>query len=668
MPSFMTFRTLGDTPESITISQSSGEIAPQITAVFLIDSDDVNPVPPSLTVTIAGIPFTGVLHKSALAFNASGKHTLTVTYIHPLFKKLLNGFGQDILYISCPKAVFDQMLKDAVNQEHIIMKHRESNEYGNNGWTPVSIIKDIFALIEERVNINFINFDMSSTTVQYQAGSDFLSFIQGTLPSLHGLTYNYTINANGILDITLLSAPAATITSTSIPAESLAFGKDYNAEYTGYKFTGGNAKPILTEYKNIKIVPISSKTEEERTVTTKNATVITRGDKTITMAALTPIRDNIPNTVIKKTKKLFDFKDEEFQVDNETIETRGATYDSRNKNPNEGRLQLEDTTYHYENSNPLTYEKSRSTGFTKLTSGLVSVYGVSISESASIGMVYYLLDNLQVISHEDREKQNPAVGTILYSGMTSFLQYKKEEEHIVYTTEKDSTKDYPEGTILRNSSSTTERCYQFTARGFGVTTSTRWFSCTEPIKDVLNEIAALYTSVQAEVALKYPSVPNPLITLYAPTVKDQIISSTEKEILKMTAKGTYRWKETTLKMEMASGKYDAVTQENVIPGGRIPSEPTKYRTQQLIKFFGDMGNAKIITPLSVEIQTNNRTHFLSCCDLIKGTIKRPHTPLEVSNLSHPVFNGESFLNGKVTGWSGKWSGDGKEEYSATVSL
>ncbi len=682
-----------DKLESVTISQQPDEMTPSITGTFLIGDEDINSDPPSLSVAVAGKTFSGTPHRSTIRVTADGKRHKTTTYINGTFKNLLQGYGQDILFISCPKSVYDAMEYD---EDFVVVKWKEADPYNCGGWTVASIIEEIFSILSggggdgagvggrgggDSVNINIPDFDVSSPTVQYQAGNDFAQFIQGLLPTSGGLRYLWFFDENGTLTITLVSTAANFSITTFIDAESIDFGQEHQSSgeegYTGWRFTGGMAVPVLDEYKYIKTEDITEKTEIETITTTAGNTTIEiqppEGDSSTTIiSAVQPIRGGIPSTTIKTTKRLYDFKGDEFHVVKQTIISKGAIYNHKNENPREGSLSKEEIKYTYENNNPLIYEKSRPKSNSKKASGLITYYasGGSASSQAlnSDGPAYLLMDDFTVLTKEEYDDLWPDAGDILLGSYIKWrTNYGKEEEKIAYTQENSSTREYPEGTIKDNSSSKQNLCYRFKVSGFGVTKYSRYYACTEDGKSVLQDLVALVKNTESYISSRWPDVPS-TVSLSSGSSSMKTVEIYEKEITEITAKGTYRWKETTKELDLETGVYNTSTRQVSIPGGRVPMEQTKYRKQQLMKDEGDMGDATLVIPFTTQVDTNNREQFNTFCELIKSRAKRPTNNISIQGLSIPYLSGEPYAGGTVTGWSIAVTGDGKTQISVTIEI
>lgn len=663
-----------DQLESFSVSQQAGEICPTITATFLISTEQINDPPPSMSVNIVGITFNGEPHKSSYNINSSGKNTRTITYIHPKFKQLLNGIGQDFLFISCPKHVFDAM---KFNEQHLTIKVKTSDAYGNNGWNIKSIINEMFAFIGLSVVINIPTYDVGSTTVQYQAGSDIAQFIQSLLPTGGDLKYTWSFNDDENLEISLLSTYGTENIETNIPAVSLSFSDNHQEDYTAWRITGGQAKPILSEYKNIDIVDIEEKEEIETTVTTQSQTTITldppEGETVVqVMNAVEPIRANISTTLIKKTTRLYDFKGDEFHVSKQEDSTIGAYYDMNNKNPKEGLTQKVLTTYNYENDNPIDYEKSRLLGNKKTMSGIVTkFYSGSSAIGAALngkGPAYFLLEDSSVVTPEEYDEAWPDVEPIIIGAIMSWLDdYRVENEQLLYVDEKSSTKEYPEGTIKKNSTSITEYCFQFIASGFGTSEFSRWYSCTEDGKSILEELVSLIEKTEERITTNFPNV-DPVVSVSVSIGTHKLIEIFEKNIIPQTTKGTYRWKEIIKKFNLKTGVYDLTEREVPIPGGRIPSEPTSLRKQDLVYENGDMGEKKIVKAFTASLDTNNREHFDAFCQIIKKKATNPLREITVTDLDIPYFQGEPYMGGIVTGWEVSATPEGKHSINIKVEV
>ncbi len=676
-----------DKLESVTISQSPDEMTPSITGTFLIDDADINSDPPTLSVSVAGKTFSGVPHRSTIRVTADGKRHRTTTYINSIFKKLLEGYGQDILFISCPESVYHAMEYD---EDFVIVKWKEADPYNCGGWTVKTIIEELFSIALEggdgddssaNVNVNIPDFDVSSPTVQYQAGGDFAQFIQGLLPTSGGIRYLWFFDESGALTITLVSTTANFSVNTNIDAESIDFGQEHQAGsengYTGWRFTGGMAKPILEEYKYIKTEAIVEKVEIETITTTDSNTTIEIASpegntSTTTVNPTQPIRGNIPTKTIKTTTRLYDFKGDEFHVVKQTIENRGAIYDHKNENPQEGRLSKEEIEYTYENDDPLIYEKSRPTGHVKKTSGFITKYktGSSASSSAlnSDGPAYLLMDDDTVLTKQEYDDLWPDAGDIILGSYIEWANdYTQEEEHITYVQDNESTREKPEGTISNNSSSKTLLCYRFKATGFGVTRYSRYYAATEDGKSVLQDLISLVKNTISYIESLHPDVSSD-VTLSLAGTTTELVEIYEKEITEITAKGTYRWKETTKELDLETGIFNTSTRQVSIPGGRVPMEPTKYRKQQLMKDEGDMGKAQLVVPFTAQVDTNNREQFETFCELIKIRAVRPTNTVSIQGLSEPYLSGEQYEGGTVIGWSATVNGDGKTQFSITVEI
>ena len=294
----------GLTPHSISISQQKGELCPQITASFFIDNDLGFSVPETLTVDLQGVSFTGKAHKTSFALNADGKHTAQTTYISATISGVLEGWGQDILYISCPKAQYDAMKFDETN---ILIKWEESDMYGNGGWNSKTVIEDIFTVMGEEVTVDIEPIDIGSTTLRYSAGSSIVEFAKSALIGADILGYVFSTDNMGDLVISLPGKTASPASGkVSIPAVSLQGNSDHvSSQYTAWKFTGGQAKPILDEYKYIQTEAITEKTEIDKTTTEKEqiAQKTTAPDGTETnviTVSSTPLGDNMDREITKK--------------------------------------------------------------------------------------------------------------------------------------------------------------------------------------------------------------------------------------------------------------------------------------------------------------------------------------------------------------------------------
>jgi len=665
----------GLTPHSISISQQKGELCPQITASFFIDNNLNFSVPETLTVDLQGVSFTGKAHKTSFALNADGKHTAQTTYISATISGVLEGWGQDILYISCPKAQYDAM---KFNETNIIIKWKESDMYGNGGWNSKTVIEDIFTVMGEEVTVDVEPIDIGSTTLRYSAGSSIIEFAKSALIGADILGYVFNTDNDGNLTISLpgkTASPASRASDgVSIPAVSLQGNSDHvSSEYTAWKFTGGQAKPILAEYKYIQTEAITEKIEIDKTTTesdriTQKTTSPDGTETNVITVSSTPLGDNVDREVTtKETTRLYDFKGDPFHIVSQIITKTSGIFDENGKNPTEGFVSKEVSTYEYENADPLVYEKSRQKSMTKTTSALSTKYAIGPNALGyarnSKGRAFLLLADDSIKTVEEYDKLWPDVEDIVAGSYTDWINdIITEVELITYTQETDSTRERPEGTLTLNETTKTALCQKFTVSLNGKTKNTVNVRVSDSGETGLKLVVGAIKEVSEEYSGHFSA------SVTVSPASDVTTSTSRRDIDPITTKGTYKWRITTKTLNFETGKFDIQTQEVTVPGGRIPSEPTQYRKQDILYEHGKMGNAEKVTAFTMSINTNNREHLKMLADLMKGEMSsKTVTEYNISEVDRVYFQGESFNGWPVVGWSAEATAE-KESFSVVVKI
>lgn len=654
--SVIKYLSSGDlSPTSISVSQQKGEFCPQITASFFIENTTTPEVPEDISISIDGVAFAGVAHKTSFSLNADGKHIANVTYVHESVAGTLDGFGQDVLYISCPKAQYDALRFDESN---IVIKWKEADVYGNGGWNSKSVIEDIFSLVNKEITVDIEPIDIGSTTLRYSKGSSIIEFAKSALIGADIVGYVFHIDADNNLKISLPGKTASTSGSASIPAVSLQGDIDHvTVEYNAFSFTGGQAKPILEEYKYIKTVEIAEKTEIEKTTTETSQTTqaVTKPDDTTTNTIIitsTPLSSGVTEEVTtKKTTRLYDFKDDEFHIVSQDIEKVSGIFNHNGESPRKGIVLHEVTTYEYENADPLVYEKSRQTKCLKATSQLATYYiaGTSALMYAlnSKGKAFLLLADNSIKTYTEYMALWPDVGTILAGSYMDWLDdAMTEAETIAYVQEKDSTRERPEGTILLNETSNTEKCIRFVVTLGAKSIISKYLRVSESGETGLKDISDAIEKVRENNEFSG----DPVISISGTTpITTQL---TRKDIDPLTTKGTYKWRVTTKTLNFETSKFDLQTQEVTIPGGRIPSEPTQYRKQDILYETGLMGQAVPVKAFTMSIGTNNRSQLQALADIVIGEkTEKATSDYQISDVDRAYFQGDSFNGWPVVGWS-----------------
>lgn len=631
---------------NVSVSQQAGEICPSATASYIIDPSDIGSTPPTLSVNISGITYSFQAHRSTYNIQSNGLHTRNVTYVLPQFKTLLKGYGQDILFVNCPRSVFDAMNYDSDNLD---IKFKESDHYNRSGWTVTQIISYIFSLVGVAVSIDIPDIDVSEPTIQYQASSDLTQFISNLLPNTGGLQFVWTTNASGILNLFLIYPSATTAVQTVIAAENLSFTEEHDSDYDSWLIEGGMSEPILSEYKVVK-----TQNPVERDLDPETTTITTK--------------DGVPVVTTKTLRKLFDFKNDEFHTTRETVTTTGPVYNNNNEQPISGNTQITVTEYSYENSNSLLYEKSRPVGHTKTLSGYATKITLGLSALGdavnSKGTGYLLSDEYKTYTYAEYNAIAVIDRPTIIAGTAVAWRddYRKETEEIAYTQESESTKDIPEGTILKNSTTIEEFSYRFKASGFGYDGKSRYFYCTEDGKSILSDIAEFIRNANEIVDSNNPGS---TATLSQESTGYQQTELYTKDI-ESQAKSTYRWKETKQTLEPETGNYKTEEREVPIPSGRLPAEPTQWRKQKIRYEAGNMGKKQIISAFKASVPTNNRSQFNGFSSLIRQIAQRPLNEISIQHLQTPYFTGEPYYGRIVVGWTAAFSNDGNFNFDITV--
>lgn len=657
-------------PTSISVSQQKGEFCPQITASFFIENTTTPDVPEDISISIDGVAFSGIAHKTSFSLNADGKHIANVTYLHESVAGTLDGFGQDVLYISCPKAQYDALRFD---ETHIVVKWKKADVYGNGGWNSKSVIENIFSLVNKEITVDIEPIDIGSTTLRYSKGSSIIEFAKSALIGADVIGYVFHIDADGNLKILLPGKTASSHRSTSIPAVSLQGDIDHvTGEYNAFSFTGGQAKPILAEYKYIKTVAIAKKTEIEKTTTETSQTTqeITKPDGTSTNTTIitsTPLTSGTTKEITtKETTRLYDFKDDEFCIVSQSTEKESSIFNHNGEVPQNGVVFHEFTTYEYENADPLTYEKPRQTKCLKTTSQIATKYAIGLNALTfalnSKGKAFLLLADNTIKTYAEYMDLWPDVETVIAGSYVDWIDdIMTESETISYVQEKDSTRDRPEGTILLNETSSSEQCVLFTVSLGSKIVITKHIRVSESGETGLKEIGDAMTKASEGNDFSGEHV---VSVSPASLITTQI---TRKDIDPLTTKGTYKWRVTTKTFNFDTGKFDTQTQEVTIPGGRIPSEPTQYRRQDILYESGLMGQPVPVKAFTMSIGTNNRSHLRSLADIVIGEkTEKVTTEYQISDVSNPYFQGDSFNGWIVTGWSIESTAE-KDTINITVS-
>ena len=642
-------------PSSISVSQQKGELCPQITATFFIDQTLTPELPETLTISIDGIEFQGIAHKTNFSLNADGKHIATVTYLHDAIAGTLDGFGQDVLYISCPKAQYDAMKFD---ENNIVIKWKDSDVYGNNGWNSKAVFEDIFKVMGKTVTVEIEPIDIGSATLRYSKGSSIVEFAKSALLGSDVLGYIFHINANNTLVISLPGKTANRDTTTDIPAVSLQGDIDHvTGVYDAFSFTGGQSKPILEEYKYIKTVDIATKTEIEKTTTdsTKVTQTVTKPDGSTTNTIIitsTPLGTDVTREITTKTTvRLYDFKDDEFHIVSQDIQKISSVFNHNGESPQEGLVLKELTTYYYENADPLIYEKSRQTKCLKGTSQLATRYVMGADALGyalnSKGKAFLLLADSSIKTYSEYQSIWPNVESIIAgSYMTWIDDVSTESETIAYVQESESTRDRPEGTIILNEVSKSEQCVRFTITVGSKIVNTKYIRISDSGETGLQEILDAIAKAREDNS----SSADPVVVMSPYT--SVTTELTKKDIDPLTTKGTYKWRVTSKTLNFDTSKFDIQTQEVTIPGGRIPSEPTQYRKQDILYETGKMGQAVPVKAFMMSIGTNNREHLHAIADYVIGEKSEKATSeYSITDVDRPYFQGDLFRGWVVSGWS-----------------
>ena len=369
----------------------------------------------------------------------------------------------------------------------------------------------------------------------------------------------------------------------------------------------------------------------------------------------------------KETTRLYDFKGDPFHIVSQTITKTSGIFNENGENPTEGLVSKEVSAYEYENADPLVYEKSRQKSMTKTTSTLSTKYVIGISALGyahnSKGKAFLLLADNSIKTVAEYDKLWPDVEGIVAGSYADWIDdVITDVELITYTQEIDSTRERPEGTITLNETTTTSACQLFTVSLGGKIKNTVNIRVSDSgetglklVVDAIKEVSEGYSGPFSAVVTVSPA-------------SSVTTSTSRRDIDPITTKGTYKWRVTTKTLNFETGKFDIQTQEVTVPGGRIPSEPTQYRKQDILYEHGDMGEAKKVTAFTMSINTNNRDHLKMLADLMKGEmISKTGIEYPISEVDRPYFQGESFNGWTVVGWSAEATAE-KESFSVTVKI
>jgi hypothetical protein len=570
--------------------------------------------PPDLDINVGGTVWTCQCTSLRTTGSRESGIELDLQYVPKPFAVLQHsGYSKQLVFLSCPqwqKDLYTANLDEDVTK----LYWKNSDPYISNGWTVNEIFTEIGELAGVTMTSKLPTLHVGNATVICNKGQQYLPFLLSLLPT-NGFTYAWFSHDN-TLTVALIE-PATQAFRVPADAVTLELGKDKTPTYDLIEITGGLYKPTF---------PLTLGSQNLGSGSTSG-----RCNTTLTETLPDEPRDvgGYTQTTARTRTIRTDEEGNPFAILEEIEQVHGPIFNLYGNLASTGVIRHTSTSHTYDNHDAHVYQVPRLVHTERSVSGFVYEYVLGRS-AVSSGKLYYLTEDLAIITEEQYRVMDPAPTVILSAKVSWKNAYETHIEDKVYTQTTEVTQDWPEGSEREHVQDIQRMMYRLD--------NSIWIDCTEDPQTALGRV------IQAKSQDETPTV----------TVKETSVKQArllENRVVLKSPK-TYEFQSRESRWNPQTGKLEHDAQQTPIDSDRIPSQPTQFRLKPLKATAGDLGGntGKTITPVSASIPTNNPHDFEYWAGLLYWQLTHPKRAVSVQSTNSFLPPGYRYAHGTIVGF------------------
>jgi hypothetical protein len=571
--------------------------------------------PAEVTFVIGNARWTCVPGDSPRRLSGGEGVTYQIDYIpKPMYLLRYGRYGKNVVWISCPQWQYDQYMQGIDTDEYQVF-HKVCDVYTSDGFTVNEVIEKLENLIELDITSKLPPLHLPQPSIMLSKEQIFSNFINTLLPS--GFTYVWDLQFGKF--VLALAEPSTEDFIlppgvTHIDYDSPAVVNYNSVTITGAPYKINSGITLDTSAFGAKLGSVSSsrflQTIEE-TLPKETQEVDGQSQTTQTVRSIRTDPDGNP-----------------FAVLSETTEVTGPIFNALGVQTSIGLLKRTITTNTYENGDAIVFQVPRLVESEIKSSGYITKLSPT-EVGAANGTVYYLTDELNILSRTEYLALSPSFPTILCSAYTWWVDdYETivETKTYVQPSSMEVTKDWPEGYEKGDTRQITRQVYSVG----GV-----YYDCLEDTKTVLQKIAQ---------QLQNESSPS----IGSTTASSRTVEMNTRKF-KIESPGSYSFEDTLSTFNQVAGRMENETQTTRI-NSTPPSNPTQYRTEPLKATVGEKGE-KLVYGTSGQIPTANPVDFQAWGGQLYYILTQVQKAMTITVRNYVIPQGYRIGNGTVTGWT-----------------